>query len=180
MRASLVLSLSIAAALGPSAVAQAPATGFRAEFISNFKTVQDKWIALAEAIPAEKYTWRPGAGVRSVAEVFLHIANAQYLFGAPIGVKLPPGMDPKSFELSTTDKATIIAAVKSAFAAMNAAVLSLPESSADGQVKFFGQPYSTRALLLLETDHNAEHLGQMIAYARVNGVVPPWSMPAGN
>ncbi|HUO52481.1 MAG TPA: DinB family protein [Gemmatimonadaceae bacterium] len=177
MRTTLVVLLLLAAALPAAAQAPgAPATGFRGEFIANFRTVQDKYLALANAIPQDKYTWRPGTGVRSVAEALLHVASAQYLYGAPLGVKAPPGFDPKSFEISTTDKSTIIAALRAAFAAMDAAVLALPAASADNPVKFFGQTYTTRSLLLMETDHNAEHLGQLIAYARVNGVVPPWSM----
>jgi len=147
----------------------------KADVLANMKTVTDKWMQLADAMPADKYTWRPGAGVRSVAEVFLHISNAQYIFGASIGVKPPAGYDVKSFETQTTDKAEIIAIMRAAFAAMSAQIAALPDNSGDKAFKLFGVDYNTRRLLVLETDHNAEHLGQMIAYARVNGVVPPWS-----
>jgi uncharacterized damage-inducible protein DinB len=162
-----------------------PTSGFRAEFAGNFKEVNGKLLALAQAIPADKYTWRPAAGTRSIAEVFLHLAGAQYLFGTAMGQPAPAGMDMKSidapmagYETSTTDKAKIVAALKQSFAYMDNVVMMTPDASAEKTTDFFGQKLTMRAMLLSETDHNAEHLGQMIAYARMVGVVPPWSMPA--
>ena len=189
MRSTLLATLAIAAAAPLAAqgsmatmpgMTQQPTTGYRAEVIKQMATVSDHMVQLANAIPQEKFTWRPGPGVRSVAEVFLHITQAQYLFGAPIGVKPPAGMDMKTFETSTTDKTQIIAAMKAAFAAMSAAIAAMPDANLENPVKLFGMTMTTRGLLLMETDHNAEHYGQMIAYSRVNGVVPPWSMQAGN
>jgi uncharacterized damage-inducible protein DinB len=162
------------AAMAPAA----PTSGFRAEFLGNFHFVNGKILKLAEAIPQQKYTWRPAPGVRSIAEVFLHIAQAQYLFGGNFGMKMPAGMD-TAWEHSTTDKTKIIAALKAAFAAFDAAVAALPDGDAEKQVTLFKQSFTMRGLLLVETDHNAEHFGQMIAYARMNGVTPPWSMPGG-
>lgn len=174
---ALVLAAAFATPLSAQAPA-APASGFRAEFLGNFHYVNGKILRLAEAIPQEKYSWRPGPGVRSIAEVFLHLAQAQYNFGATLGLKMPAAMD-SSWEHSTTDKAKIIAALKSAFAAFDGAVVALPDADAEVQTKLFGMSMTMRSVLLVETDHNAEHFGQMIAYARMNGVVPPWSMPGG-
>ena len=178
---SFLPALALAGALASPLMAQAPpapTSGFRAEFLGNFHYVNGKILRLAEAIPQEKYTWRPAPGVRSIAEVFLHLAQAQYIFGANLGLQMPAAMD-TSWEHSTTDKAKIIAALKSAFAAFDGAVAALPDADAERQSKLFGQQVTMRSLLLDETDHNAEHFGQMIAYARMNGVVPPWSMPGG-
>ena len=193
MRSRLITALALAALAAPvvplaaqgsmanmPGMAAAPTSGFRAEFLSNFKTVQDKFIQLAEATPADKYSWRPAAGVRSIAEVYLHVANAQYLFGSWMGIAVPAGIDQKTFETSTTDKAKVVAAVKAAFANFNAGVMAMPDASADKTANVFGQTMTMRGILLFETDHNAEHLGQSIAYARMNGVIPPWSMKAGN
>ena len=179
---SLVPVLLLAVVVSSSVAAQAapalPASGFRAEFAGNFNFVGGKIVALAEAIPQDKYTWRPAPGVRSISEVLLHVAQAQYLFGGNLGLRGPAGMD-TAWEHSTTDKTRIIAALKAAFAAFNGGVAALPDSDADKAVMLFGQSFTMRSLLLAETDHNAEHFGQLIAYARMNGVVPPWSRPTG-
>lgn len=191
MRTTLLATFALAAsAAAPLAaqgsmasmpgMAQQSTAGYRAEVMKQMATVSDHLVQLANAIPQEKFTWRPGPGVRSVSEVFLHVSAAQYLFGAPIGVKAPAGFDAKTFESTTTDKAQIIATMKTAFAAMNAAIAAMPDADLEKSVKLFGMSMTTRGLLLMETDHNAEHYGQMIAYSRVNGVVPPWSMQAGN
>ena len=170
------------ATMAASTSKPAPPAGFRGEFAKNFATVGDKYIQLAQAIPADKYSWRPAPGVRSVAEVLLHVASAQYLFGSAMGMPMPAGISLKTpadmgaFETSTTDKAKIIEMLKASFAYLNAGVMAMPDASADKTAQFIGQTMTMREMLLQETDHNAEHLGQMIAYARVNGVVPPWSM----
>ena len=170
------------ATMAASTSKPAPPAGFRGEFAKNFATVGDKYIQLAQAIPADKYSWRPAPGVRSVAEVLLHVAAAQYLFGSVMGWTVPAGVpikgppDLAAFEASTTDKAKIIEILKASFAFINAGVMGMPDASAEKSTQFFGQTMTMREMLLQETDHNAEHLGQMIAYSRMNGVVPPWSM----
>jgi uncharacterized damage-inducible protein DinB len=164
-----------AMAAKPAAV---PTAGYRAEFINNFNTVTDKYVKLAQAIPAEKYTWRPGPGVRSIAEVLLHVAAANYMFGSCLGAPLPAGVDLKTLEKSTTDKAKIVETLKASFAFYNNGVMALADADAEKPITIpmVNMTMTARGFLLFETDHNAEHLGQMIAYARVNGVVPPWSM----
>jgi uncharacterized damage-inducible protein DinB len=180
MRSKLLSVLAIAAvATASAAQAPAPTAGFRAEFLSNYAQVTDKFIQLANAIPADKYTWRPAPGVRSIAEVFLHVAAAQYLFGTSMGWPAPAGVDASKLETSTTDKAAVIAAMKAAFGWYKTGTTAMPDADAEKMGKFFGTPMTMRAFLFAETDHNAEHLGQMIAYARVNGIVPPWSMKQG-
>jgi uncharacterized damage-inducible protein DinB len=177
MRTRLLLPAILSVATATVASAQAAnISSLKKDVLANMATVTDKFVQLAGAVPADKYTWRPAPGVRSIAEVFLHISNAQYVFGQNIGLKPPAGYDPKTFETSTTDKAQIIATMKAAFAAMTAAIQAMPDNSGDAAFKMFNLDYTNRKLLILETDHNAEHLGQSIAYARTNGVVPPWSM----
>ena len=177
MRTTLLVPAILALA-HPAARQTRPTSDISAlkkDVLENMATVTDKFIQLANAVPADKFNWRPAPGVRSIAEVYLHVANAQYVFGANIGVAKPAGYDAQTFETSTTDKAQIIATMKAAFAAMTAAIQALPDNSGDATFKFFKTDYTNRKLLILETDHNAEHLGQSIAYARTNGVVPPWS-----
>ena len=153
----------------------APASGFRAEFLNDLKVQEDKFVSLAQAIPADKYTWRPAEGVRSISEVFLHVAAANYNLPKLFGVAPPPDFKVQGYDKSTTDKAKVIQNMQGAFAHMRDAVLSMPDADMDKQVDFRGGKKSTRAVLAFILEHDAEHLGQSIAYARINGIVPPWT-----
>ena len=133
---------------------------------------------LAEAIPADKYSWRPGAGVRSVAEVLMHIAVANHFLLGPTGAK--PAVDlaklGKDPEKGLTTKNEIIPFLKASFDAVRAAAPTLDKSQ---RVKLFGKEVTNEGVLTRLLVHNHEHMGQLIAYARVNGVVPPWSAKGG-
>jgi uncharacterized damage-inducible protein DinB len=155
--------------------ASAPTSGARAEFLNELKIQEDKFVQLGQAIPANKYTWRPAEGVRSISEVFLHVAAANFNVTKVIGVPPPPGFKVQGFDKSTTDKAKIIPIMQDAFAHMRQAVISMPDSDLEKQVDWFGAKNTYRGILLFVLRHNAEHLGQAIAYARMNGVVPPWT-----
>jgi uncharacterized damage-inducible protein DinB len=171
-----VLVAPLAASLTGPLAAQEPASGWRADFLVVMDITADKYIRLAEAIPQEKYSWRPGDGVRSVAEVLLHVAGANYGLVGSIGGAPPAGVNMQGFERSTTDQAAIVQHVRDAFAHFRAAVIAMPESDAERMVRWFGPPQvPARSFLYFIADHNGEHLGQLIAYARTNGVVPPWS-----
>jgi uncharacterized damage-inducible protein DinB len=170
----VVPSVAQAGATAQSA-ASAPTSGVRAEFLNELKIQEDKFVQLAQAIPADKYTWRPAEGVRSISEVFLHVAAANFNLPHVFGVPPPPGFKVQGFEKSTTDKAKIIQALQDAFAHMRQAVVNMPDSDLEKQVDWFGAKNTYRGILLFILRHNAEHLGQAIAYARMNGVVPPWT-----
>ncbi len=180
---ALVLGLTMAAVTSAAAqgnpslpaTATVPSSGVRAEFLNELKTQEDKFVQLAEAIPADKYTWRPAEGVRSVSEVFLHVAAANYNLTKVIGFPPPPGFKAQGFDKSTTDKAKIISTLKDSFAHMRQAVLSMPDADVEKPVDWFGAKNTYRGILLFIIRHNAEHLGQAIAYARINGIVPPWT-----
>lgn len=156
--------------------AVAPASGPRAEFLNELKGESDKFIRLAEAIPADKYTWRPGPDARSVAEVFLHVAAANYNLPHLIGTPPPEGFQAKGFDKSTTDKAKVIQTLQDSFAHLRDAVIKMPDADLDKQLDWFGGSKNTeRGFLLFIMRHMGEHLGQSIAYARMIGVVPPWT-----
>jgi uncharacterized damage-inducible protein DinB len=168
----------LAALLSGALWSQAPTSGYRAEYLAEISGYEKKFTSLAEQMPADKYAWKPGEGVRSVGEVFLHIASANYGMPRMIGTQPPASFQAKGFEQSTTDKAKIVEHVKQSFAHLRQAVLNLSDADADKAVKLFGRDSTTRAALLLITRHMGEHLGQSIAYARVNGVTPPWTEEA--
>jgi len=162
------------ASTASSPAASAPTSGVRAEFLNELNIQEEKFVQLSQAIPADKYTWRPAEGVRSISEVFLHVAAANFNLTKVIGVPPPPGFKVQGFDKSTTDKAKIIPIMQDAFTHMRQAVISMPDADVEKQVDWFGAKNTYRGILLFIVRHNAEHLGQAIAYARMNGVVPPW------
>lgn len=148
-------------------------TGLRQSFLHDWDNLSKKLVDLAEAIPAEKYTWRPAEGVRSVSEVFGHVAGANFIIPRALGIEPPEGLS-RDME-KETDKAKVVATLKQSLDHVRLAVASLPDAKLDAEVDLFGQKARGRDVLLLLLGHNHEHLGQSIAYARMNGVVPPWS-----
>jgi uncharacterized damage-inducible protein DinB len=179
-----LLALALVAFVTPALASQAPAaptSGWRAEYITVHQAAMDKYIQLAEAIPADKYTWRPGEGVRSIAETFLHVASANYSFAGRLGAAPVAGLDLRNLEKSTTDKAAIVQHLRASLTRFRDAVAAYPEANAEVKMRWFGNTEVTmRYFLTFNADHNGEHLGQSIAYARMNGIVPPWSQSGGN
>jgi uncharacterized damage-inducible protein DinB len=153
-------------------------TGYRSEVLAEVMIQEDKFLRLAEAIPAEKYTWRPAPDVRSVAEVFLHVSAANFNLYKLVGTPPPTGMDIKTLEKSTTDKAKVIATLKSSFGHARKAITDMPDANLEKSLDWFGGKNTQRGILLFVTRHAAEHLGQSIAYARSIGIVPPWTEDA--
>ncbi|HEY6952667.1 MAG TPA: DinB family protein [Bacteroidota bacterium] len=149
--------------------------GLRGEMIANANGVEAKVLDLVKAMPDDKFSWRPEEGVRSVSEVFLHIAGANYLFPSFVGVKMPEGMDMKKWETSTTDKAKISDAVKKSFESFRESIMNLSDADLDKTTKMFGFETTYRNVYLVALTHMHEHLGQSIAYARTNHVTPPWT-----
>jgi len=168
------------AAFAAAAVAQAPPpapTGWRADCISDIDFVGKRIVDLAEKMPADKYGWRPAPGVRSVSEVYMHIVNANYGLPSLVGAKMPDGFD-RGMEKSLTDKAKVVEWLKKSIENAKAAVANMPDSDLDKMVKvpFLGnRELSQRRILMIVETHLHEHLGQSIAYARMNCVTPPWS-----
>jgi uncharacterized damage-inducible protein DinB len=169
-----VLVGGMAAAARGAEPAAAP-TGFRAEFIAEVDSVGKKLTDLAGAMPQEKFGWRPAPGIRSVSEVYMHIAGGDFFLPSFMGVKVPAGID-RDMEKTVTDKAKVIETVKKGCEHVKSVAANLSDADLDKKVKIFGgREMTQRALLILILNHMHEHLGQSIAYARMNGVAPPWS-----
>ena len=156
-----------------------PKSGFISEFLGQLDRVKGQVVSLEDAVPQDKFNWRPMEGVRSISEVYLHIADANYLFANFAGLKAPLDnktlMDEKTRDARTTDKAKIAEALNASFDWTKSAVAKLTEADLNKQVEFFGMKTTVRNLLMTCLNHTHEHLGQSIAYARSNGVVPPWT-----
>lgn len=151
------------------------ATGPKAEFLEEIAYYEQRYIRLAEAVPAEKYTWKPAEGVRSIGEVYTHIVAANYGVARSLGTQPPAGLDFKSIAAMSTDKAKTLQALKDSFAHFRQAIQTLSDADADKPQKMFGRQTTLRGSFIIITGHFGEHLGQSIAYARMNGVVPPWT-----
>jgi len=178
IRGTCLLSALLLAAFASRSLAQEPASasgaGLKAELLAELTGVEKKLVDLAQAVPAEKYGWRPGDGVRSVSEVYMHVAGANFMLPSLMGVKPPEGIDP-GMEKTVTDRAKVVEMVKKSFDHTRKAVESTPLADFDKKIKYFGREGTVRSLFLLLVNHAHEHMGQSIAYARINGVTPPWS-----
>jgi uncharacterized damage-inducible protein DinB len=170
-----VVALTVGVAQNQPKMAEAtPTTGIRAELVNDVKELQKKFVDLADAIPQKKYSWRPMEGVRSVGEVYMHVVGANYLFPSFVGVKQPEGMS-QDMETTVTEKAKVVEMLKESFSHLRQAILSKSDADLGKPAKLFGQETTVRDVLLTAVAHMHEHLGQSIAYARMIGVVPPWT-----
>jgi uncharacterized damage-inducible protein DinB len=180
LRAICLLSLAagsvdVAAQVHPYRDGTPGVTGYRSEVLALVMIQGDEFTRLAEAIPAEKYSWRPAPGVRSVAEVLLHAAAANYNMYKSVGMSPPAGLDVAGLETSTNDKAKIIGTLIDSYAHARKAITNLPDADLEKTMDWSGGKITERGVLLFIVPHIAEHLGQLIAYARFLGVVPPWT-----
>src|SRR5262245_19037897 len=147
-------------------------------FAADLQAMQEKFVGLANAFPQDKYTWRPMEGVRSVAEVLMLAAFEGYAFipnsfgGKPADL----GSREEAAKLRTlTDKAQVIDHLNKGFAHAKKELEALDAGTLTGKRKVMGQDRSAPEVALVVGGDLHEHLGQLIAYARMNHIVPPWS-----
>ncbi len=154
-----------------------------ADLREDIEQLEKKMVDLARAIPEDKFGWRPGAGVRSVSEVLMHVAADNYLLPAAIGFPADPATGVKgddyntalAFEKRTVNKAQAIAEMEKSFAFLKKSLSDTPADKLGAPVSMFGMSLTSQKAWILATTHLHEHLGQLIAYARTNGIAPPWS-----
>lgn len=159
-----------------SASAQESATkAVVSDFQNVFAFTSDKAGQLGDAIPEEKYDWRPSEGVRSIREVVLHLAGANYFFGSMLGAQIPEGVDPRTLEQSGMSREEAIAALEESVVYIQDFLNTLSEEDLNTKIDFFGNEVTKRQAMIALGGHASEHLGQLIAYARMNDVTPPWS-----
>jgi uncharacterized damage-inducible protein DinB len=181
--AMLALGLMVGSAVTRAAAAEEtdktpPSYDMKAQSLLDLQDLQKKLTDLAGAIPADKLTWRPAPGVRSIAEVYLHIAGANYMIPAMLGVTPPADFKKDGFEKSTTDKAKIIEQLYQSFAFALSAVGKMTNADFAKPEKKLGPDANDGDIVYLLVTHAHEHLGQSIAYARMVGVVAPWTAAA--
>jgi uncharacterized damage-inducible protein DinB len=140
--------------------------------------VQKKFVDLANAIPADKFTWRPSADSRSFAEVFLHVAGERYGILGLMGATAPAGFDRKTFEKSTTDRAKIVDELNKSWEFTQKTINDMTNAEFAKLLPKLGPQANAGDVIYILVADAHEHLGQVVAYARVNGIVPPWTVEA--
>jgi uncharacterized damage-inducible protein DinB len=160
----------------------ASAQGLMDDMHGDASAVQKKFIDLAKAIPEPAYSWHPN-GARSVGEVLLHIAGENYLIPMFMGKAAPAGVAISASDMKTVGayearkltKDQIIAELEASFTNLHQGLALTTDANLNENMKFFGQDITRRRAVIGTVNHLHEHLGQLIAYARSNGVTPPWS-----
>lgn len=160
--------------------APAPPPAAAADIVFSLASVESETMQLAKAVPEEKYGWRPGPGVRTFQQVFLHIAYGNHLI-----LNIAKGAEPNDvqkildengkIEEGPISKDKTIAALTETFAEIHKYLDDVRAQALSHDMEFFGQKTTRRGILVWLDTHMGEHLGQAIAYARMNGIVPPWS-----
>ncbi len=173
-RTSLLMTFALFALTVPGFAQSAP-TDYRDEFANHFNRSSRKLVMLSSEIPAALYTWSPGEGVMSIGRVYAHIARYNYLYLAEsLGIEAPSGVDWPNFE-SITDKAAIVGLLRQSIEHVKASVANMSEADLTRSTRLYGRSVAGWAVLFQLLAHMNEHVGQSVAYARMNDIVPPWS-----
>jgi hypothetical protein len=150
----------------------------KAQSLVDLQQVQQKMVALANAVPADKLNWRPSPDSRSFAEVFLHVAGERYGILNLMGTPKPEGFDGKTFEKSTTDRTQIVAELNKSWDFTQTAINGMTNADFAKLLPKLGPQANAGDVIYILVADAHEHLGQAIAYARENGIVPPWTVEA--
>jgi uncharacterized damage-inducible protein DinB len=180
MKRFLALAGMMVLMVGPRLAAQAtplhpdPMDGLWQGYDGEWRHVSNQLIALAEATPADKFAWRPAPGVRSTSEVYMHIVLANFYLLSVTGPPMPPDLK-EDAEKTVTSKPEVIAWLKRSLEAVRKAHAAETPADLARRVKVQGRDSTVDAMYLRIIIHDNEHMGQLVAYARMTGVVPPWS-----
>ena len=173
---SFILFSSAAVVVVAAPVRAQGISGFGEELLGQFEGSAEKLVALAQAMPAESYSWQPMEGVYTVAAAYMHIARYNYMYpDLYLGVDPPPRVDYESLEERVTSKHEAVEILAASMDHVRGLMNAMSEADLAAPTRLYGREVENWAVLLQLVTHMNEHLGQSIAYARMNGVVPPWS-----
>lgn len=174
MKPHLALCLLLLLGIAPRLTAQDPLDGLWQGYDGEWRHVSNQLIALAEATPANKFAWRPAPGVRSTSEVYMHIVMANFYLLSVTGPKMPADLK-EDAERAVTAKAEVIAWLKRSLDAVKQAHRTETPNDLLRRVRVENRDATVDGMYLRIIIHANEHMGQLVAYARMTGVVPPWS-----
>ncbi len=169
-----VLAIAFCALLGGAAFGQKMPEGIWEGYDGEWTHVSQQLIALAEATPPEKFAWRPAPGVRSTSEVYMHIVDANFYLLSVTGPPMPADLKEDS-DKTVTSKAEVIAWLKRSLQAVKVAHLAETPEDLKRKVHIADRDATVDGMYLRIIVHANEHMGQLVAYARMTGVTPPWS-----
>ena len=150
-------------------------SAFLENFTGDFDGASKKLADLAEATPDNMYAWPPAVGIRSVSEVYMHVAAANFALSSALGAAMPDGVNPMSLEQEVTEKDKVIEVLKASQDKVREALEMVMNADLTETVQAFGREWTRYQVLMIISGHSHEHLGQSIAYARSVNVAPPWS-----
>jgi uncharacterized damage-inducible protein DinB len=185
MKTQILSLICLACILNTSAVAMhaqsagdstAPSYDMKAQALVDLQAVNKKCVDLAEAIPSDKLTWRPSPDTRSFAEVFLHVAGERYGILSMMGAVPPAGFKAREFEKSTTEKGRIVEELNQSWDFANKTIQGMSNADFAKLLPKLGPQANEGDVIYILVADAHEHLGQLIAYARQNGIVPPWTV----
>jgi uncharacterized damage-inducible protein DinB len=165
--------------------------GFRGEFLWELEIAERQMTAMADAIPAVKYDWRPDEKARSISEVFVHVAAGNFMLLEVVGLAAPLDLYPEvpaqgeervwglvrrndELEKTVREKIAVTGILKRSMQAVRNRFSASDDAELDQPRHFFGEQTTVRRVYLRLLAHMHEHMGQMIAYLRINGISPPW------
>ena len=169
---------TLLASAQPADDTTAPSYDMKGQALVDLDAVQKKFVQLASAVPDDKLTWRPSPDARSFAEVFLHVAGERYGILHLMGADTPAGLDLKNFDKSTTDRAKILEDLNNSWDFTQKTIQAMPNAEFAKLLPKLGPQANAGDVVYILVADAHEHLGQAIAYARENGIVPPWTVAA--
>jgi uncharacterized damage-inducible protein DinB len=173
----LLIFLTLATASAVPAQSAQDLEGLWQGYDGEWLHVSRQLVALAEATPADKFSWRPAPGVRSTGEVYMHIVLANFYLLRYTGPELPADLK-EDADKTVTTKPEIIAWLKRSLEAVKTAHVAVKPKDLQRKLKIHDRDSTVDAMYLRIIVHANEHMGQLVAYARMNGIIPPWSQPA--
>lgn len=174
MKDILVKAIGVMLLLAAPALAQKAPEGIWQGYDGEWLHVSQQLVALAEATPPEKFAWRPVPGVRSTSEVYMHIVMANFYLLSVTGPKMPADLK-EGMDKTVTAKPEVIAWLKRSQEAVKQAHLAEKPDDLQRKVHIFDRDATVDGMYLRIIVHANEHMGQLVAYARMTGVVPPWA-----
>ena len=175
MRSPILVMALLCLFLTPDVVLAQDSESFQDTFLRQFNSSARKFMALAEAMPAERYSWSPGEGTMSVEVVYMHIARYNYNYlHTYLGASLPENIDLDTME-EITGKDEVMEHMRASMDYVREMTKKMGESAMTKDTRLYGRDMQGWGVYFQLITHMNEHLGQSIAYARMNGVSPPWS-----
>jgi len=172
MKKLLVLTIFLLCAR--SSLAQSAPEGIWQGYDGEWRHVSSQLIALAEATPEDKFSWRPAPGVRSTSEVYMHIVTANFYLLSVTGPKMPADFK-EGMDKTVTSKADVINWLKRSLDGVKESHLAQTSKGLQRTVHIADRDVTVDGIYLRILVHANEHMGQLVAYARMTGVVPPWA-----